>query len=152
MSEASPPSLAPLPQVIIAGYGVPGRAVAEILTAQQIPFIVIERNAAAADRCIQAGVNMVSGDVRDETLLRKAGIENARLLILAMPDDAACLQAIDLARRLNPTITILARCTFTSAGLQATAKGAAEVIVAEQVVAREMSQVLGRHLPGTTGK
>ena len=119
---------------------------AEILCSQGISFVVIERNAVAADRCAQNGMSILTGDVRDEALLVRAGIEGARLLILAIPDDAACLAAIDVARRLNPDLEILARCTFTSAGLQATAKGAAEVIVAEQVVAREMSQVLLRHL------
>lgn len=134
------------PQALIAGFGVPGRAAADALKAAGVPFVIIELNPANVDRCSRAGLPMICGDVRDEQILRQAGICHASLLILAMPDDAVCLAAIEAARKLNPTVKIVARCTFTSAGLQAGARGAAHVIVAEQVVARELTQVLEHHL------
>ena len=57
------------------------------------------------------------------------------------------LEAISIARRLNPHIKILARCAFTSGGLQAAQRGADEVIVAEQAVAREFSHLISKHIP-----
>ena len=48
---------------------------------------------------------------------------------------------------LNPSIKIIARCEFSSAGLMAGQLGADGVIVAEQVVAHEFARVVDELLP-----
>jgi CPA2 family monovalent cation:H+ antiporter-2 len=137
MDEAAPQS-----HTIIAGFGIPGRAVADVLMRRGLPFVVIERNAEVSNRCERAGVPILSGDVLSETTLGEAGIARAALLVLAIPDDQVCLEAVQLARRLNPALRIIARCVFTSAGLQAMAHGAEEAIIAEQVVARDLAKAV----------
>lgn len=89
---------------------------------------------------------MLNGDVLSEMTLLDAGIKDAVLLVLAIPDDQICLQAVQLARRINPSIRIIARCGFTSAGMAAMAHGAEEAVIAEQVVARELADVVARRL------
>lgn len=125
---------------IIAGFGVPGRAVAELLAARNQPFCVIELNPQTVERCAHVGVDIIAGDVCDEQTLIRAGVERAALLVLAVPSDPAVLEAVRLARRLNPGLRILARCRFISSGMEAHRRGADEVIVEEQVVARELTQ------------
>jgi voltage-gated potassium channel Kch len=137
------------PHVIIAGFGIPGRAVADLLLHRGIPFVVIERNAEVVTRCIRGGVHIHTGDVLDESTLREAGIDRATLLILAIPDDQTAVAAVELAKRLKPSLPIIARCIYTSAGLQATIHGADEVIVAEQVVAREFTRIVGAKFPAS---
>ena len=127
---------------IIAGFGVPGRAAAEVLAARNEPFCVIELNRKTVERCSHAGVHIIEGDVCNEEILRSAGVEQATLLVLAVPSDLAVLSAIRVARRLNPEIRIVARCRFISAGMEAHRAGAEQVIVEEQVVAKELKQVL----------
>jgi len=125
---------------IIAGFGVPGRAVAELLAARHQPFCVIELNPQTVERCAHVGVHIIAGDVCDEQTLLRAGVERAALLVLAVPSDPAVLEAVRVARRLNPGLRIFARCRFISSGMEAHRRGADEVIVEEQVVARELTQ------------
>ena len=135
---------------IVAGFGVPGRAAADWLIAHHTPYCVIELNPATVTRCDKYGVPIIAGDVNDEAVLRQAGIERATTLILAVPNDEAVLSAITIARKLNPGIAVIARCTFISAGLEATRRGAREVIIAEQIVANELLRVLDSRSDATT--
>ena len=126
--------------VIIAGFGLPGRAVAGVLEKLAVPYCVLELNRQTVERAAKAGTHIVEGDVRDPQTLRSAGIDNARALIIAIPDEKAATAATHVARQLNPNIAIMSRTHYVSAGIEAHAQGANVVVVAEQVVAQEMSR------------
>jgi voltage-gated potassium channel Kch len=85
---------------------------------------------------------MIAGDVRLEETLRRAGIERATLFAVAIPNEAAVLDAVKIARALNPTIHIMARCHYISAGMEARRRGANEVVIEEQVVGEEFVRLL----------
>lgn len=141
-----------LGHAIIGGFGVPGRAVAEWLTAHHVPFCVIELNPQTVERCSHVGVHIIEGDVCIEETLRRAGIDRAALFAVCVPADPAVLEAVKVARRLNPHVRIIARCRFISSGMQAHRYGADEVIVEEQVVAKEFKHVLdAAPVPTPTG-
>jgi monovalent cation:H+ antiporter-2, CPA2 family len=123
---------------IIAGFGLPGREVANILQLRGVSFCVVEMNPAVVGRCQIAGLQIIEGDVAQEQTLRRAGIESASLLVLSVPDERVVLTAVKLARQLNPLVRIIARCHYTSAGMLAKQYGAEAVVVAEQVVAEEL--------------
>ncbi|HEX4125416.1 MAG TPA: NAD(P)-binding protein [Tepidisphaeraceae bacterium] len=131
---------------VIAGFGVPGRAVAEMLSRRKIPFCVIELNPTTVQRCSLAGVHIVEGSADSETVLRSAGIARASLFVLALPNDPAVLESIRLARQLNGHLRIIARCRYISTGMEAHRRGATEVIVEEQTVAREFTDRLQHYL------
>ena len=150
MTDASPDTACacPTPHVIIAGFGIVGRAVAEALEARGLPYCVVELNPQTVTRVARTRVSIIEGDVREPDTLMRAGIESATLVALALPDERDTLSALQVARRLNPSVKIVARCVFTSAGMQAQRLGADAVVVAEQVVAREFAKVLEEMLPG----
>ena len=131
---------------IIAGFGVPGRAVAELLDSRGIPYTVIETNPATVNRAGKAGRELVCGNACNEEILRRAGIETATLLVIAIPDEAAALDATRLARKLNPTIRIITRTHFTSVGMEARQLGANDVVIEEQAVAHEFARLLAESL------
>jgi CPA2 family monovalent cation:H+ antiporter-2 len=135
---------------IVAGFGVPGRLAADWLAERGTPYCVVELNPQTVQRCGKSGTPIIAGSVADEATLRAAGIEAASMLIIAVPNDHAVLDAILIAKRLNPTIHIVARCAFTSAGLEATRRGADKVIVAEQVVANELVRLLEERTTATS--
>ena len=54
------------PYVIIIGFGVPGRAVAELLHFSGIDYCVIEKNEATVRRCAKGHEHIISGDATDE--------------------------------------------------------------------------------------
>jgi CPA2 family monovalent cation:H+ antiporter-2 len=134
------------PQVIIAGFGVPGRFLAEMLEMHNIPYCVVERNHTTVNRLREIGTNIVAGDIRNEALLESIGVKNAWMIALTFPDDAAVLEAVPIIRRLNPSIRIVARCAYTSCGLMAEQFGANDIIVHEQVVARELVRLMDQFI------
>jgi voltage-gated potassium channel Kch len=140
------------PYAIIAGFGLPGRSAAEVFAAQHIPYTVIELNGGVVQRCSLVGIHMVLGDVRNAEVLRQAGIDRATLLALCVPNDAVVLEAVSVARHLNPHVRIIARCMLTSTGLEAMKRGADEVVVAEQAVAREMAKAVTTSRPETIAR
>jgi monovalent cation:H+ antiporter-2, CPA2 family len=147
--EPQQPTTADVPDVaslmghaVIAGFGVPGRAVADLVHAQGVSFCVIERNDETVDRCRKSGLCMVEGDAGDPAVLRKAGLDRAVLFACTVPNDAAMYEAVAEARRLNPRVRIVARCRYVSSGIEATRRGADEVVVEEQAVAQAFEALL----------
>jgi voltage-gated potassium channel Kch len=126
---------------IVAGYGLPGRSLVESLSRRHIEYRVIELNPKACDRAAAGGVNIVAGDAADPRVLRQAGVERATLIALMIPDDQIVLRAISEIRAVNPTAHIIARCAFTSTGMEALRRGANQTIVAEQTIARQLSEL-----------
>ncbi len=132
--------------VVIAGFGLSGRACANALLAKGISICVIEMNAATVDRCRAGGLQIIAGDAANPDILKQAGIERATEVAVTIPDDQAALLVVAQARKMNPKAHIVARCSFVSGGMEATRRGANEVVVAEQVVASEFGRVM-RELP-----
>jgi voltage-gated potassium channel Kch len=154
MSETN--GLQPPGHVIIGGFGIPGRFVAELLDYHSLPYKVIELNAHTAERC-GSSVEMIVGDMRDEAVLRQAGLEVATLVAITIPNEEAVTAIVRTVRRLRPDVQILARCVYTSSGLKAQQAGANHVVVAEQLVAREFFRLIESsitqkpvHTPSTT--
>lgn len=132
--------------VVIAGFGLSGRACANALLARGISICVIELNSETVERCQAGGLQIIAGDATDSEVLKQAGIERATEVAVTIPDDQAALLVVAQARKMNPRAHIVARCSFVSGGMEATRCGANEVVVAEQVVASEFGRVM-RELP-----
>lgn len=146
-SPAPPTGLpAPSPEVIIVGFGLPGRFVAEILDARKLPYCVIELNPTNAASIAACKKHVVCGDARDAALLRQAGIESARFLVVTLPDERVVIEVLQIARGINPSIRMMARCNYTSSGLKAEKAGAFAVVVEEQIVALEFAKLISSNL------
>jgi voltage-gated potassium channel Kch len=127
--------------VVIAGFGVPGRVLAESLKRRGIHYMVIDSNPQTAERC-GPGEPIVTGDARRPEVLKAAGIERATLFAATVPDENVVLQTVEEARRLNPSVRIVARCHYTSTGMRARQRGASDVVVSEQEVAKELNRLV----------
>jgi voltage-gated potassium channel Kch len=137
-----------LGKVVVAGFGLAGRWVADIFDRHGIDYVVVEKNGATVESQRKLGREVVHGDISDEATLRAAGIEEASILALTVPDEDAVLEATRLARKIKPQIYIVARTTYSSSGMQASQLGADEVIKGEQVVARQFYEMLLRKISG----
>ena len=146
MAEADPQ-----PHVIVAGFGVPGRAVVETLHEARVSYCIVELNRSTVERCERFGEHIIEGDASEAETLRRAGIERATMIVIAIPNEQAALATTKLARLLNPQVHIITRCHFVSKGLEAKLAGANEVIIEEQAVARELTAVLQANLRGKDG-
>jgi Trk K+ transport system NAD-binding subunit len=128
--------------VVVIGYGVPGRAVVDLAKERGAEICVVEQNANTVKRCKSAGVKMVVGDARLPATLEQAEVGRAAVVAIAIPDEEAALQVTRVARALNANAKIITRCHYTSAGFQAKDAGADQVVVAETVVATEMTALI----------
>jgi len=135
-------------RVIIAGFGLAGRWVADIFDRHGIEYVIVEKNPNTIAAQRKLGRTVIEGDISDEQTLRQAGAERASVLALTIPDEPAVLEATRLARSLNPNIYIVARTMYSSAGIKASQFGADEVVKGEQVVARQFYEMLLRKVVG----
>lgn len=97
---------------IIAGYGVNGRNLAQVLRETEIAFVVVEMDGETVRQEQQKGMSMYFGDVTHPQVLRRLGIHEARALVLAISDPIATRRAVKVARQLNPALHIIARTRY----------------------------------------
>ena len=95
--------------VIICGFGRVGQIVGRVLRMQRIPFIALEQDATQIDVLRRFGTKVYFGNPSRPDLLRSAGADTAKLLIVALDDVEEGLRVVDIARRTFPKLRILAR-------------------------------------------
>lgn len=95
--------------VVICGHGRVGGNVAQMLRQLEIPFLVIDLDPAIISSLRGRGIPCIYGDAGNPEVLSEAGLEDAALLLIAMPDPMAARLAIDRARRINPRLDVVAR-------------------------------------------
>jgi voltage-gated potassium channel len=97
--------------IIICGLGHLGyRLLGQLLSRDQ-DLVVIERDPGCGflGRAREVGAAVLVRDMRDDQALRDAGIESARVIVVASNDDLANIEVALDARRMNPRIRILLR-------------------------------------------
>jgi len=97
--------------VVVAGFGRTGRAVVDALQASGLPYLIVEMHHEALARPLEQGVPVIWGDIGREDILHAAGIPQARMLVMAVPDWHAIRLGIEHARRMNPRLYVVARAT-----------------------------------------
>ncbi|MDZ5809861.1 NAD-binding protein [Halorubrum sp. AD140] len=88
-------------ETVVIGYGQVGRTVAETVTNAGLPVTVVDRDDAE-------NVDVV-GDATEPETLRAAGVEDARTVVLALPEDATTEFTTLVVRDLAPSAQVLAR-------------------------------------------
>ncbi|WP_053979987.1 monovalent cation:proton antiporter-2 (CPA2) family protein [Marinagarivorans algicola] len=95
--------------VIIAGIGRFGQIINRLLVSNGVPTIVLDHQAGQVDRMRSINIKSFYGDASRPDLLHTAGIEKARLFVVAIDDRA---RAIDIVRHIKHRyahIEVLAR-------------------------------------------
>ena len=95
--------------ILVLGYGTVGRTLGEVLLTNKIPFLALEIDPLLVRQARRAGHPVRYGDASSEEMLRGAGLERARTLVVTLPDHVLERSVLKTARRLNPHIHILAR-------------------------------------------
>jgi monovalent cation:proton antiporter-2 (CPA2) family protein len=95
--------------VIIAGFGRVGQIVARVLQMKGLPFTALDSSPTNVNFVRRFGNEVYYGDPSRLDLLRAAGAESARVLVLALDDVEASVRTATLAREQFPQLRILAR-------------------------------------------
>ena len=95
--------------VIICGFGRVGQIAGRILAMQKIAFTALEKSQAQVDVVRRFGNQVFYGDPMREEVMRAAGAETAKVLLLALDDMDAALGVAQMVRRKFPHLQIVAR-------------------------------------------
>jgi len=102
---------------VVCGLGGLGQHCVEVLREFGVVVTAIDRVASGEDEVPEVrGMleGIVVGDPRDLDVLRRAGAEQARGILLTTPDERVNVETAFAARRLNPGIRLVVRCARES--------------------------------------
>lgn len=95
--------------VVIAGFGRVGQIIGRVLRMHNIEFTAIEKSANQVDFVRKFGNQVYYGNPKNPEILRAAGLENAKVFIIAIGDIELSETVADYVVRNYPHLTILAR-------------------------------------------
>ncbi len=132
--------------LIILGYGVNGRNVARSAKAKGIPYEIVDMDPETVVDEGKKGEPICYGDAATEAVLQHVGVEDARVMVIAISDPASTRRITELARRLNPDLFIIARTRYLQEMKPLSDLGANEVVPEEYETSVEIfSRVLERY-------
>lgn len=117
--------------VIIVGYGFNGRNLAKVLRRTKVPYLVLELNADAVRSARAEGERVIYGDATRREVLHSVGIDDARVLVLAISDPVATRHTVWLGRQMKPDIHIIVRTRYMTEITDLRELGADEIIPEE---------------------
>ena len=116
---------------VICGFGTKGRSAAASLTTTGIPFeqvVVVDQRREAIDEANAEGYVVVVGDCTRESVLRQAGVERAKGVIIAVDRDATAVLTTLTVRLLN-TRTRIAAAAREDENSEILRRGGASVVI-----------------------
>lgn len=125
--------------IIIAGFGVVGRNLAEHFSARDIDFTIVDLNTGTVLRQNELGHKTVYGDISNIDVLESAGLHDAEAVVITIPDDDMALRAVTTIRRSRPDVFIAVRAGYLSRAIMAHEAGADHVTIEEVATAQDMA-------------
>ena len=117
--------------VIIVGFGTNGTLLARVLEAAHLKFVAIELNAQTVRLARSQGAPMFYGDATRPEILHHAGVERARVMVVAISDPQAVQRMVRLAKSLNPKLVIIVRVRQVQE-IETLRRAGANAVVAEE--------------------
>ena len=125
---------------ILCGFGRIGSVIADEFRQQDIPFVIVERDAERVQEALDRGMLVVEADASREEALRRLNIERARGLVAAVGTDAENVYTILTARVLAPGLFIVGRAETEDAERKLRRAGADRVVSPYAIGAQQMAQ------------
>lgn len=95
--------------VIIAGIGRFGQIVNRLLVANGVKTVVLDHEVGQIENMRSIGIKSFFGDATRPDLLHTSGIEEAKVMIVAIDDKERAVELVKYVRKTYPHIRILAR-------------------------------------------
>lgn len=125
---------------IVCGYGRIGKTLCTILKRKAVDLVVIEKDQDRIPVMVEDKIFYISGDAGDETILIKAGIQQAKGLIAVLATDTDNVFLVLTARQLNPDLYIMANASRNESKPKLLAAGANRVELPYNMGAVSMAQ------------
>jgi CPA2 family monovalent cation:H+ antiporter-2 len=121
---------------ILVGYGRVGSLVGESLRKAAVPFLVVED----ADKAVTAlradGIEVIAGNAAGADVFSAANPEEAKTIVLAIPNAFEAGQMVQRAKTANPATVVIARAHSDAEVEHLSGLGADIVIMGEREIAR----------------
>jgi len=127
--------------VIICGFGRNGAQAARGLVNYSRSFAVVEQDKDVIEK-FENDILFVEGDANEDEVLQAAGIERAKYLITALPEDADNLFVVLSAKQLNENLFVISRASQVSSQKKLRLAGANKVIMPDKVGGDHMAALV----------
>jgi voltage-gated potassium channel len=129
--------------VIVCGYGRNGKQACEQLRSGNESFVAIENNPDIIESMRSDGnLLFIEGDATVDEVLSEAGLERAKALITALPNDAANVFVVLTARDKNPLLKIISRASDDASEHKLKRAGANNVIMPDKIGGTHMAALI----------
>jgi len=127
---------------IICGFGRMGRVIAGEFRERNREVVIIENEPEIVNDLSQQGYPYIDGSAIDDSNLEEAGIDRASGLVAVLSTDADNLFVALSARKLNPDLFILTRCTEERTQEKMLAAGANKVVNPYEIGGHKMALMM----------
>jgi monovalent cation:proton antiporter-2 (CPA2) family protein len=95
--------------VIICGFGRVGQVVGRVLKLRGIAFTALEKDPGQVEVVRKFGNKVYYGDPTRAEVLRAAGADTARLIVVALDNMEATIRVVEVVRRAFPQVKVIVR-------------------------------------------
>lgn len=125
---------------VVVGFGTSGKTVARILCEAQYTVVAVDIDPKFIKQAKEMDVVALVGDATQVDLLSDLCLNDARALIVALPDHRSSALTIAHARRLAPDLVIVARARYHQFQDELREAGATHVIGEEELLGRRLGE------------
>ena len=130
--------------IIVCGYGRVGASAATALAQSGYDVVIVEKDAAVADRVRAGGMLVVPGDATSDDVLHAAGLERAAGIVVCTREDAVNLFVVLSARALKDDLLIVARSANPENERKMRQAGANRVVSPHRIGGQHMANIIIR--------
>jgi CPA2 family monovalent cation:H+ antiporter-2 len=124
--------------VVLVGHGRVGSFISRVLRERHVPLFVIEDNEDEVAALKAEGIEALAGNAADPALIPAANLDQARCLLVAIPDAFEGGQVVQQAHAINPRLPIIARAHSEEEIDYLKRHGASLVVMGEHEIAKAM--------------
>jgi len=131
--------------VILCGFGPSGKDLSMTFMEEKIPFILVEVNPVKVREARGMKIPVIYGDAANIEVIKRAGIEHARAVVVSFPDPMGMAQIIRIVQRLNPDVVIAVRTQYEFEMPKLYELGADIVVMEEWQASHELNRLILEH-------
>lgn len=101
--------------VIICGMGLNGKNLVKVLKNTGIKYVVVDLNYRNIKEAKAKGDNnVIWGDASNAEILKSAGIDSARVIVIAISDRFLTKRCVDVAKNIKPDLHVIVRTKYVA--------------------------------------
>jgi voltage-gated potassium channel len=126
---------------VLCGFGRVGHQVAREFASEGVPFVVIDNDPQKIEECLDEGYLTILGEASDDAVLEDTRVRHAKGLVAAVDSDAENVFVVLSARKINPSLHIVARASSDESAAKLEMAGADRTLSPYAVGGRRLASL-----------